>query len=57
MKVKEFITESKRVLRITRKPDSFEFKTTMKVAGAGILLIGLVGFILLMIKHFIGTGF
>jgi protein transport protein SEC61 subunit gamma-like protein len=46
----EFVDEAMRVLRITRKPDSTEFKTVAKVAGMGILAIGLVGFVL----HLIG---
>ncbi len=45
-KFSEFISESKRVLRITKKPDSFEYKTIVKVSGLGILVIGLIGFIL-----------
>ncbi len=49
-KVKAFIQESIRVLKVTRKPDSFEFKTIVKVSGLGILVIGLIGFVVQMIK-------
>lgn len=55
MSLNEFIQESKRVFRITKKPDSVEFKTVMKVAGLGILAIGLVGFIMYMLGHLIKT--
>lgn len=56
----EFYKESLRVLRITKKPDKIEFKTIVKVAGLGILLIGLIGFILHMVSQgiirFFGNG-
>jgi len=32
---------------------SVEFKTSVKVTGAGILLLGLIGFIIFMIYHII----
>ncbi|MBI2574530.1 protein translocase SEC61 complex subunit gamma [Candidatus Woesearchaeota archaeon] len=46
LRTKEFILESRRVLRVTRKPDSDELRTIVKVSGAGIMLIGLIGFLL-----------
>ncbi len=47
--LKEFFEECKRVLRITKKPDSYEFKTIAKVSGLGILAIGLIGFLVSLI--------
>ena len=47
----EFIKESRRVLRVTKKPSKEEFKTIVKVSGLGILAIGLVGFLITMIKQ------
>jgi protein transport protein SEC61 subunit gamma-like protein len=38
-----------RVFKLTRKPTREEFKTIAKVAGAGILLIGFIGFILYLL--------
>lgn len=49
-KLNQFIIECKRVLRITKKPDSIEFKTIVKVSGLGILIIGSIGFIITMIR-------
>lgn len=49
-KIKTFIEECKRVLKITKKPTSFEFKTIVKVSGLGIMIIGMVGFIIQMLK-------
>lgn len=55
MSFKEFVQESKRVFRITKKPDKVEFKTVVKVSGLGILAIGLIGFILHMLGQALKT--
>ncbi len=47
----QFIQECKRVLLVTKKPTPEEFKTTVKISGLGILLIGLVGFIIQLFKQ------
>ncbi len=49
-KIKSFIGECFRVLKVTRKPDAIEFKTIVKVSGLGILIIGLIGFVIQMFK-------
>ena len=49
-KIKLFIRECFRVLKVTKKPDAIEFKTVVKVSGLGILIIGLIGFVVQMIK-------
>mgnify|MGYP005858004535 CR=1 FL=1 len=43
--VKQYI----RILKLTRKPSNEEFLTISKVAGAGILIIGLLGFIIYLL--------
>jgi protein transport protein SEC61 subunit gamma and related proteins len=48
---KSFIVECKRVLKVTKKPDKLEFKTIVKVSGIGILIIGLIGFLINMAKE------
>jgi protein transport protein SEC61 subunit gamma and related proteins len=50
-KFKSFINECIRVLKVTVKPTMYEFKTTVKVSGLGIAVIGLIGFILAMAKQ------
>ncbi len=42
-------SEYLRVLKLTRKPTREEFSLIAKVAGAGILLIGFVGFIIYLL--------
>ena len=51
VKLKRFINESIRVLRVTRKPNKTEFQTIVKVSGLGMILIGLVGFVITMAKQ------
>jgi len=50
LKLKSFINECIRVLRVTKKPDKVEFTTIVKVSGLGILIIGLVGFVIQMVR-------
>jgi len=54
---KRFSVECKRVLKITKKPDQTEFKTIVKVTGVGILIMGLLGFVIQMVTQFIKSGF
>lgn len=46
IKLKSFIKESIRILKITKKPSREEFKVIVKISGLGILLIGFIGFII-----------
>ena len=50
VKFKRFTKECKRVLKVTKKPSSMEFKTIVKVSGLGILIIGFIGFAVHMTK-------
>ena len=52
-RITAFIQESVRVLKVTKRPDSIEFKTIVKVSGLGILVIGLIGFLIQMSKALI----
>lgn len=50
-RLKSFTFECIRVLKVTRKPDKEEFKTIVKISGLGMLLIGLIGFLIAMAKQ------
>ena len=52
-KLKNFINESIRVFKITKKPDSVEFKTVAKVTGIGTLIIGFIGFLVHLISQLV----
>jgi protein transport protein SEC61 subunit gamma and related proteins len=49
---KTFLGECGRVLRVTKKPDRIEFITIVKVSALGMGLIGIIGFVLQMIKTY-----
>ena len=48
--LRSFISESWRVIRVTRKPGTEEFKTIVKVSGLGIIAIGFIGFVISLIQ-------
>jgi len=50
-KAKRFIKETVRVIRVTKKPNGEEFKNIVKVTGLGIAIIGVIGFIIFLIKQ------
>ena len=45
-RLRAFIQECKRVLRVTKKPDKQEFMTIVKISAAGMGIIGLLGFLI-----------
>ena len=46
-----FLKQCERVLRISKKPDNEEYLTVAKVTGVGIIIIGLIGFILSIVSQ------
>ena len=50
-KLKRFIKETLRVLRITKKPNKEEYKSIVKFTALGIAVIGLIGFIIFLGKQ------
>ena len=52
-KLKRFWIECKRVLRVTKKPDSQEFKLIVKISGVGMAIIGVIGFLIHFLKEII----
>lgn len=50
-KLRRYLQECLRVLKVTKKPTMQEFKTIVKVSGLGMLLIGLIGFAINLIKE------
>lgn len=50
-KLKGFVKECKRVLKITKKPGKEEYKTIVKMSGLGILIIGFIGFVISLMKQ------
>jgi len=50
-RLKRFFDECVRVVKVTKKPTTMEFKTIVKVSALGIALIGLLGFLTQLIKE------
>lgn len=50
-KFRNFCVECRRVLKVTKKPSRDEFKNIVKVTGIGILIIGLIGFVIHFLKE------
>jgi protein transport protein SEC61 subunit gamma and related proteins len=55
-KITNSIKQYVRILQLTRKPSMEEFMTISKVAGAGIILIGVIGFIIYLLMVLIPTS-
>ncbi len=52
-KLSKFIGSSKRILSISQKPGKKEFWMMAKVIGLGIIVIGIIGYIIKIIASFI----
>ncbi|HDJ38240.1 MAG: protein translocase SEC61 complex subunit gamma [Methanosarcinales archaeon] len=50
------LSEYTRILKLARKPSKEEFTVIAKVAGAGILLIGFIGFLIYLVLTEIPRG-
>ena len=50
----QFIKDSKRVLKVSRKPDGKEYMELAKIVSIGVLVIGVVGFIIVLLGSLIG---
>ncbi len=50
-RLKRFIKETVRVLRVTKKPSKDEYWATVKVTSIGIGIIGALGFVIFLIKE------
>jgi len=54
--MKEFLSSSKRVLVIAKKPNWNEFQTMAKVTGIGILIIAMLAYIIYLLFSFLPLG-
>jgi protein transport protein SEC61 subunit gamma-like protein len=53
MKFREFIEQSRRILKMAKKPSKEELMRTAKITGTGITLLGLLGFTIHMLVWWI----
>ena len=54
MEIAELVRRSIRILHISRKPTSAEFSMTARVTALGMVLFGLIGFVISVIFNLIG---
>jgi protein transport protein SEC61 subunit gamma and related proteins len=50
----QFIRQCRRVLHVSKKPDREEFINVAKITGIGIIIIGVIGFIISLIAQLLG---
>ena len=50
----KFIKDSKRVLKVSRKPDGKEYVELAKVVSIGVLIVGVIGFVIVLLGSLIG---
>ena len=50
----KFIKDSKRVLKVSRKPDLPEYLELAKITAIGVAIIGVIGFIIVLLGSLIG---
>ncbi len=50
-RLKAFMLECQRVLRVTKKPDKQEYLTIVKISAIGMAIIGVVGFAVHFLKE------
>ena len=54
MDLNSFLSSSKRIFTVSKKPSMTEYQTMAKVTGLGIVLIGVIGFFIMLIFKFFG---
>lgn len=47
------VSETRRILTLTRKPRRKEYDDVAKTTGIGIIIVGLLGFVIFLISHVI----
>jgi len=55
MKIKETLKKYIRVLQVARKPGKDEFISSGKICAIGILIIGIIGFVIFLAFIFAGV--
>jgi len=48
-RIRAFWLQARRVVLVSTKPDPDEFKVSMKITGLGMIIIGVIGFIIFMV--------
>lgn len=54
MNIRNIIERMRRILLVASKPDKDEYLQSAKITGIGVVLIGIIGFIIFLIVQLIG---
>ena len=52
--INQFLRQCRRVLYVSRRPDGDEYINVAKVTGIGIIIIGVIGFIISLVAQLLG---
>lgn len=52
--LRDFIESSKRVLTVSKKPDREEYLQMLKITALGVIVLGLIGFIVAILFAYFG---
>jgi len=52
--INRFFKECKRVLRVAKKPNKEEYFNFSKVTALGIIILGVIGFVIVLISQLVG---
>ncbi len=52
--ISQFLRQCRRVLYVSRRPDMDEYVNVAKVTGIGIIIVGVIGFIISLIAQLLG---
>ena len=52
--INKFVKDCRRVLKVSRKPDREEYFELAKIVSIGILIVGAVGFVMVLLGSLIG---
>lgn len=53
-RLKNFLRNAVRVLRVSSKPTGEEYKASLKITSIGIAIIGLIGYLIFVVFKFVG---
>ena len=53
-RLRNFISQCRRVLLVSSKPDKDEFKLSAKITAIGMAIIGVLGFVIFIIAMLVG---
>ena len=53
-RLSKFIKDCERVLKVAKKPDAQEYRELAKISAIGVVIIGCIGFVIVLISSLIG---